>query len=606
MSRGPPPERTARTLKHFLPPLFLLLLGAFLAWFFRLSAVPFLFLGGREVSLSPPPPADPPRALPSRRRVLSSPRQTSPAQAKDSIRPAQGRACLSGRILGPEGTPLANRVFRFTYIKGQPGTPTARARLLGGKTDKKGLFRLPFDPPPTPAAPVTLEIRPMGSDGRPAGKTFLRKPLLDRYPPGIHFLGDLFLEERPLLASGRVMDLSGKPLKGVEIRAWYLRPPLVPPSPGKKPEKVWAPLPFSDRSAPGGRFEIRGETASTLLQLRASAKDKLQENPPLVPSGSRGVALFLHPAGWMEGKVLPPPGTSPQSFVLQVFPSAWEGRAPFFRQTFPGKKGDFLVGGLPPGPARLVVKNLLDGHKVLELKGLVVSPGNPCPDPRLQALDLSGGREPLHLILADASGRPLREALALALPGPLRIYRGPGRNFPLPGAERDKTLFLWAPGFLVKSLDPPIFPGQSQARVTLKKGIPLRVSLDPSLPAPPPPARLRVRLSLFPPRGGAPHQVAAAFFLGRSGLPSRSLPGTRSALEFRLPSPGVYKPAWGIQAGSGLRARTVWAPPGEGSRPFRVSLGSRPLRILLRPRRAVYLSLLKRALASYPPGHDEK
>ncbi len=450
----------------------------------------------------------------------------------------------------------------------------------------------------------------MGPNGRPRRETLIRKSLQAKYPPGVHFLGDLLLENLPLLASGRVLDLSGRPLPGVEVQVWVQRLPLAgtPFRKKKRPGKVWAPLPFSCRSSREGRFEIRGETAQDLLQLRASAKGHFQKSAPLVPTGSRGVLLFLLPAGWVEGKILPPPGRSPQSFVVQVFPSAWEGEKPRFHQALPDRKGNFLVAGLPPGPARLEAGSLLDGHKLLELKGLEIRAGEPCSDPRLRALDLSGGKDSLLLTVTDPRGRPLRQVLALARPGPLRIYRGPGRNFLLPPAVRGKTLFLWAPGFLVKRLD-PLPPGRkrkAKARVTLGQGILFQVRLDPSLPPPPGHSMLQVRLSLRFSRTASALEKAAAFFLGRSGLPQRPVPGRPGALEFHLPCPGVYSLAWGIRTAPGPAARTFWASAGKGACSVRVFPGARASSLTLHPEGAAYLALLKRAEASYARGHDEK
>ncbi len=594
-------------LDRLVGPFLLLLLGLALAWCFRRPPTPALPSGpgpSRILPLSPPTPPPPPDP-PPRRPVPPSPSHpSSPPKPRTPGRP--DLAYLSGRVLGKEGTPQAGRVFRFTFLRPLSGSPGTKARLVPARTDGKGRFLIPFQPPPPPPDQVVLLLRPMTREGRSLPGLSARLRLLPSYPPGIHFLGDLRLSEPPILASGRVTDLQGHPLAGVEIQPWIQGDtPGPPPSPGKRDprRRTWTPLPFSARSGPDGTFQVRGDTRAPLLQLRAGGDRWFQDRPLLATPGSRGLALTLLPAGWVEGKVLSPPGVRPANFLLQVYPAAWEGKARTFRQGFPGKEGRFRIGGLPPGQARLVGRMLLDGRKILEIQGLKILPGRPCPDPRLHTLDLLRGKTSLLLTLLDASGRPLREALALAGVHHPRIYRNQGNLF-IPKVEPGVPLFLWSPGFLVKELFRPL-PGVPR-KVRLQPGIPLKVVLDPSLPSPRPPARLELHLSLAPGKTPSSLQRAAALFLGLSGLSSRTRPGEGGSLHFLLPAEGAYTLTWGIAAGRSPSARTFWPGPGERTFSFRVLRASLPSPLVFRPRRSAYMALLKRIEGSYPSPHDEK
>ena len=591
-------------MKNLLGPFLVLLAGTAAAWVLRMNARPLKLLGGgnpleAETSPSPWSASFPrgPMARPARTLVKTSLPRPAPRPTLQPHTPY-----LSGRILDTRGRPQARKIWRFTFFRRLPGGAPA-AKLVPAGTDGEGRFLVPFPGGNGDEEEVILRIRPMARDGGNTGTAAARKVLLSRYPPGITSLGDLVLREEPLLAAGRVIDPSGNPLKGIEVRAWAEIPGPsradrrgLPASPG-----TWIPLPFFSRTAKDGTFKIRGQCDASLLQLRTTGKNWFQEDPPILSPGSTGLCLILSPGGRIEGKLLPPDAAVPRDFLVLLRPSAWEGRAKACLRSFPEEDGRFSIQGIPPGRAVLEVLGFLDGRKLLEIHGLEIPAGRICPDPRVRTLDLSEGGGSFELILEDSSRRPVGEGLALAGVTQARIYRCRGGVLHLPALLKGKTLYLWAPGFRVRRLDH--IP--EDRKVRLEKGLPLRLVLDPALPAPDPPLQLWIHVSLDP--GWEDTAKAAALFLGLSGLPPKAPSAKGRLVEFLLPSPGSYILGWGIGWNEGLRGRILRPPPEKGFLRIHVPEqgGEGPLPRTLRPSRGAYLSLLKKAREAYASSHEK-
>lgn len=594
-------------MNRILGPLTLLFLGTLAALFFRARVRPPLPAGKG----CPPPvslPSSPPH--PSSAQALS--REPDPFHRIPAPSPpppqAGGRPLLSGRLVDTRGRPLGPASWRLLFI------PAGRRRgevVLGAaRTDRAGRFLAPL-PGKVPPGEVGLEIRPMAKDGRPrpeGGKA--RTDLILPLPRGITRLGTLVLTPLPLLLSGKVLSSRGEPLRGVELELWAWkegRPgpsPIAPPEPRgtPPPSGTWRPLPLRPAfSEMDGTFQFRGTCSSSLLQVRTRGKGGwFLENPPSVPPGTAGLNLVLSPGGRLEGRLEPPSGAKPGDFLLLLYPSHLQDQAHPGLQAGPGPEGSFLLEGIPPGPARLEVRNALDGRILLDLKGLEILPGRTCRDQRLRPLDLSQGGPILTLRVRTTAGKAIPNPMAMVSGRIPRIYRGKGGILHLPTRVRGEPVFLWAPGYQATRLPDRAWMDRKWRKVTLEPGIPIRLEMDPRLPLPEGPFRLELHLSLAD-LPASPEGRAAAFFMGRSGLPLPSSQGGRS-FPAVLPCPGVYRLALGITWRSGFLEQTIWAGK---TQKFRVSPSDSNRTVPISLERKIYSALLRRARRAYPRRNED-
>lgn len=202
-------------------------------------------------------------------------------------------------------------------------------------------------------------------------------------------LGDVVVpdaERAPLLASGRVEDESGRPVRGAALE---LRPPGEP---------SW--FHTEARSGADGAFELRHPLVEGLFAVRARLDGNESRPSDELTIGSRNLVLRIVEKGTVFFRLLFPEELEDVDFELR----AAEGEA--FRLTSyeSGDDGTFRLL-VPPGRYELDIS--LDGRVVVPRVGVDVRAGR---ETQLGTFDLRETFHAFRVLVVDTNGAPLRLA----------------------------------------------------------------------------------------------------------------------------------------------------------------------------------------------------
>lgn len=249
-----------------------------------------------------------------------------------------------GRVLGPDGTPIANARVEARGTRGGVDAFDARAT----RTDSDGLFELV-----DLRADVPHEL---GVAARGIARTLRPFPADEQRTPIVE-LGDVVLE-RAAVASGRVLDAKGLPLAGQRLVARVLE---LPPSGAAQDGNARTPPPrqrmrelelradhlgrFVIADLPAGRLVVEAEVAGARERPKLDVEVKAgEERTQLVLVVDLGLVI--------AGRVLDP-GGAPLAMVnlsLRTESGALVGHAPLRT----GSDGAFVVPMLEKGRYRVL------------------------------------------------------------------------------------------------------------------------------------------------------------------------------------------------------------------------------------------------------------
>jgi hypothetical protein len=219
-------------------------------------------------------------------------------------------------------------------------------------------------------------------------------------------LGDVALADAPTLLEGRVVDASGAPVPQASIQFF------------RKDEN-------SGRFAPDwfgaarflyadvdGAFALRGVLAvdARLPAFVGAMKEGyyLLEPAPLPATGP--VTVRLARGGRVSGTFKKgPTADCAERFAIEVVAASAPSESDL-RKDFVVNGAGFSADGLPPGPARVVVRLKGRDAPLLEVEGIAVEAGAEVADPRLKDLDLSAHIGALRITITDEAGLPIPES----------------------------------------------------------------------------------------------------------------------------------------------------------------------------------------------------
>lgn len=338
-----------------------------------------------------------------RGRVVAGPR-TDGERIECVLALADHAPTLTGRIIDGEGNPRANSQVMVQFVRRGSGPLSDEpGRVEQFETDAAGRFRT--DRPSTPLTDALLRFTEVDGLGywlaggdRPVGAA--ADDPLD--------VGDVVVEDFPVLVAGVVVDHAGVPVEAAEI--------AVEASPRGQLLEELGPVAFfpgvGTVSGADGRFEVDGPPGEFDLTLVASS-DLIRERGSVEASlGQRDVRVVLERQRSFEASVLLDDGV-PRSAIRAQFravesdPWTWDqGIGPDRRFTlYPLESASFdvrfIARGLEPAPVELLL-----------VENVHFAEDAPTCDPRLDPADLRGRLTVSRIALHDAEGRPIAGARA--------------------------------------------------------------------------------------------------------------------------------------------------------------------------------------------------
>lgn len=334
-------------------------------------------------------------------------RQTAPgpvaADREHRLAVALGpsRPRLEGRLLDAEGKPLPWLRFALsTHARHPPRDELQRGDATVHHADGEGRFRVQLTPPPSRGGPHDLRFleRPYGGTGSATRVPCYAEVALPAGPPGggAVALGDLVLQELPIVAAGRVEDGRGEAVHGALV---IVRPPPAGGS-GRRP---------TDER---GSFEVRGLTDAAELELRAELGSLGRSDPVAVAAGTADAVLVVRsnppdpyveaaPGGRLQGRVLLDDGVPAGALEVVVRPEGGAARSGYLTA------GRFAFDPVPPGAADVEVRTARTGWVLERVERVAVEPGLESADPRVETIDLRGRVRLLRLRLLRPLGTPV-------------------------------------------------------------------------------------------------------------------------------------------------------------------------------------------------------
>ncbi|MCA9319882.1 MAG: hypothetical protein KDB53_04060, partial [Planctomycetes bacterium] len=218
----------------------------------------------------------------------------------------RGESTLEGRIVNVDGTPLANAAVDIVLRTGSGllldtglMTPPPPIRIVG-HTDKKGRLRLSLGECANPDPWVETQVEIVVDRSESA----LRLRALARFSrglrAGVEHLGDVTLQDPPLLASGRVR-MGGEPLANALVSVEESQPQIfgmLIPKRDEESRRVafdrWFPLPVPKAvTAADGTFAIHGFSEAPTIRVVASRPGHLPANDAIKKAGAKGIDLEM-------------------------------------------------------------------------------------------------------------------------------------------------------------------------------------------------------------------------------------------------------------------------------------------------------------------------
>jgi hypothetical protein len=418
---------------------------------------------------------------------------------------------LSGRIVDSRGRPLADRFFQLSLAE-----PSA---ISSGRTTAQGHFRVALSYSREPARNVAISIS-LGP-----GQGFARG-LIDRLEPGREcHLGNLLFRETRVLAAGIAVDALGQPVARESLRLWT------------RDEDGWAPVPELERSTTGptGDFAFWGWMTLLPHELRITGIGGVSE---IFLEGRRDVRVVLHsePAwGWLEGRVVLPPGLGSSAVVLRTVPADAPPDHDDVRSNVLIHRDQSFRQMLRPGRWRLHTTTRATRRDVIPPIHFIIEPGVTSHPAGLQPLDLGDVIRPIDVTVAESMGLPVPHASLMAtwdLRGKFVATNADeeGRARFAIGSE-PVDLVVRARGYRPMVLARCV----EDRRVALRPGIPLALTLRD---LPPLPEGLQVTLRL------EPIDLGLEDVRIRRVIQDETLETRTSPVLFVLPAAGTWRVHW--------------------------------------------------------------
>jgi hypothetical protein len=376
---------------------------------------------------------------------------------------------LVGRLVDADGTPIAKRKVKSTFIVASGGGSSTQGTSL--ETDADGRFRhllhLAYD-----AGSTRTWILSCTLDGSPLALS-AHVDLSRELPAGDFELGNVRLTPTRLIASGVVNDDTGAAIAGAVVNSRAL--------PGLGEVK-------SDES---GRFALYGATDMLEVDLGARLARAQSDRLP-IRVGATDVRIVMGRKGGLEGSLLVDEHTPVAMLRVRVAP---QNKRVMITNLRLERANTFQARELDPGEADVSLILGDDEEPVWSIAGVQVIAGETTRDPRMQEIDLRGLFQTLRIQVLAQDQRPIEDGYVLvtgAVPShgqvnAAAIARGQAE---LPVHRLPVDLELVSTGFLTARL----LQVDGPRTVVLERAIEVKLVLDSSFPLPEEPYSLQANL----------------------------------------------------------------------------------------------------------------
>ena len=310
----------------------------------------------------------------------------SPSRA--SVEADDLRWSVRGRLLTPQGQPLAGEAFLGRFLDREHGRPRCLEKEL--ETDSDGVFLTLLPLEYRFGDEFRLQVGPL--DDRAVGA-------FGCYPPCSvsasvpEELGDLVVRVGPVGIAGRCRNRSGDPLEGVTLSAGE-----------------FVPASHYVRTDERGRFRIAAQLPEEVTMRIESDRWAVHSLPETVRNGDQDVEIVLDPAGLIVGNVIVGPGARSLGLRHILFRES-DGRQVDARSRST-EDGSFALFRVPPG---LVTYRLVALHDefgpaepltLVEVRGIRVVGGSVTRDARLVDIQLRDHVDFAILEVVGCNGLP--------------------------------------------------------------------------------------------------------------------------------------------------------------------------------------------------------
>lgn len=456
---------------------------------------------------------------------------------------------LFGRLVDEAGDPLASAPFEYrvrTYAEhGSMGWSGRR-----GRTEEDGAFELIWrdsdDQPGWTRREIEFirETRDEALDGTVDLSFALPGPRVD--------LGDVRLTQPPLIASGRVVDENGDPLRGADVvvqRKVYWGERIVDESGEQRFywQQEWPLRTATDRQ---GAFAIRGRVEDGELGLGAQREGYYSEaDPTSFVLGATDVELVLNTGGSVAGNVVVDEHVPFDAVNVYLDRGDEQGHD----YAHVDDEGEFEFLSLSSGSFDLVVELEGTHEEVRRIEGVSVEAGGDSEDARLRDIDLRGSITYVALTLVDEDGDPVEGAQIWVDPtgeagDSPDLHAWDRRPVRIATGKPSVDLRIEANGYRRVELEDV----SSDREVVLASGIPVRVVVSPA-PSLPPSHELQLQL----------HQVAGG---GSSWTDWAEVDGS-GEVALRLAGPGTHRAQFTLYSNDEHSSTGVTVASGDGGWP---------------------------------------
>ncbi|MFO1076765.1 MAG: carboxypeptidase-like regulatory domain-containing protein [Planctomycetota bacterium] len=351
-----------------------------------------------------------------------------------------------GRLLDAEGRPVANRAL-WCWVQSDGGGRGVEAP----RTDANGRFVAYVMSKFLREGEVQLLFAPLPHLA--SGDTPVAVKVLTYEGQDVLEFGDLRLQEEPVMAAGRVVDVDGSPVAGVQVA---VRQVVGNADPQRSP--WWQTCTGAD-----GSFTLRGFDRGGELRIGAERKDLVGDD---IAAAFGATGLELRVARHGSLRVSFADGEPPRCLALEA--RGADGKVAAFEL-----RGGHVLA-LWPGLYDLEMQML--GRSVLRIPGVEVRSGAVCDDPRVAGIDWRRHLQELTVHLVDPAGKPVGGNIVVSRPeDPLRC-----ESFPVYDDGTGWVVFLEGMRLTAESPDrrpAPVLRGFDPVEVRMIPRARLRVTI---------------------------------------------------------------------------------------------------------------------------------
>ena len=395
------------------------------------------------------------------------------------------------RVVGEDGVPLGDRRVEIAYECRREGSRSSSGTRM--TTDGQGRLRFTVPGEIDATEECSLQV----FSGALVGDLIVTGPL----QRGVNDVGDVVVAAPPVVLAGRVVDEAGAPVEGAHVRGRLEAGPRGAP-------RVVAPPLFGGLFAPSdadGRFTLRArvEDSEGARWVVGAERKRAAAEEVTALLGESDVVLVLRELGGIAGSLVVDAGIDPRSLEVWARADLESERGSDARLPV-AEDGKFVARRLAPGP--WTVRVCAGEEELVRIANVLVAPGEPTQDPRLQDIDLRGRLYGHRIVLEPPAASGL-SAGADSLEGWLRYGASDAAGDGGAQLESLEQAFSGTTVGLVSThpaLDVELAADgyrrerveglRGERRVALRPCLSVRLVLAAGTPLPDPPYRLRARL----------------------------------------------------------------------------------------------------------------